>query len=303
MKPYVKMMLMDYGKNEESNRREGSGGYSRKENDSRRMGYDSMMEDDRQGYDRPSMGDEYEVDSRFTDRRGRRHYDDGRFAPMPNRRGGGRGPRNEFRYMEMNEEGRRGGNGGGNRGERSRGMEMNKYREDNIRQPSKTEENEEDEEMRGDYWPIPPYSVPPYGGGDGVKEIGFERGMRTEYTGGNEMENRWSEKESGYAEGGGEFTKEEAKEWTKRMHNEDGTTGPHWSMEQAKQVMTQRDIKHDEVAFWAILNSIYSDYCAVFKKHGVNTMDMYIDMTKAWLDDKDAVKDKAGAYYECVVKH
>lgn len=267
MKPYVKMMLMNAGKGE-NDRRDSSRNYPRNEYDGGgRMEYS------------PDMEGGYEVESRFRDRRGREHYDNGRFAPMPGRRGR-RSPRSEGVYMEMD------GNGGGN-----------------MRRGSRMDDDEGDDDARGDYWPIPPYSVPPYGGGEGVKEIGFERGMRTEYTGGNEMENRWSEKESGYAEGGGEFTKEDAKEWTKRMHNEDGTTGPHWSMEQAKQVMTQRDIKHDEVAFWAILNSIYSDYCAVFKKHGVNTMDMYVDMTKAWLDDKDAVKDKAGAYYECVVKH
>ena len=166
------------------------------------------------------------------------------------------------------------------------------------------EDDDDEEDMRGDYWPLPPYTIPPYGGGEDVNEIGFERvGMRSQYSEGNEMENRRSEKESGHARGYGEFTHEDAKEWTKQMHNEDGTTGPHWSMDQVKQVMAQHGIKYEPAIFWAILNSIYSDYCTVFKKHNVNTMDMYVDMAKAWLNDKDAVKDKAGAYYECVVKH
>ena len=40
-------------------------------------------EDDRQGYDRPDMRDGYRgPESRFRDRDGREHYDDGRFAPM-----------------------------------------------------------------------------------------------------------------------------------------------------------------------------------------------------------------------------
>ena len=136
-----------------------------------------------------------------------------------------------------------------------------------------------------------------------MNEIGFERGMRAGYSGRDEMSHRWSVKEPGHAQGYEEFTHETAKEWTKQMHNEDGTTGPHWTMDQVKQLMKQQNIEHDAATFWAILNSIYSDYCAVFKKHGVNTMEMYIDMTKAWLNDKDAVKDKAGAYYECVVNH
>ena len=163
--------------------------------------------------------------------------------------------------------------------------------------------DEDDEEMRGDYWPMPPYTIPPYGGGDNVNEIGFERVMNAHYESGDEMKQRHGEKEHGYAMGANEFNHETAKEWTSSMHNEDGTKGPHWTMEQVKQVMSQRGIKHDPAVFWAILNSMYSDYCAVFKKHGVNNMDFYVDMASAWINDRDAVKDKAGAYFEYVVKH
>ncbi len=291
MKPYVKMMLMNAGNGgndrRDSSRRslrgeyDGGGRMEGGRRDGGRMEYGPDMEGGERGYqERPRMGGGYEVDSRFRDRRGREHYDNGRFAPMPGRRGR-RGPRSE----------------GGN-------MEMNGYDGGNMRRGPRMDDDDDEEDMRGDYWPMPPYTIPPYGGGDEVNEIGFERvGMRAEHSGSNDMEHRWSEKESGHAKGYGEFTHEDAKEWTKQMHNEDGTTGPHWTMEQVKQVMAQHNIKHDAPTFWAILNSIYSDYCAVFKKHGVNTMDMYIDMAKAWLDDKDAVKDKAGAYYECVVKH
>lgn len=268
MKPYVKMMLMNAG-NGGNDRRDGSRRPPRSEYDGGRMdgGYGPM------GYG-PDMGGGYEVDSRFRDRRGREHYDNGRFAPMPGRRGR-RSPRSEGGEGPM----ARYGNG------------------------PRMDDDDDDDEARGDYWPMPPYTIPPYGGDGDMNEIGFERGARADHSGMNEMEHRWSEKEGGHAMGYGEFTHETAKEWTKQMHNEDGTTGPHWTMDQVKQVMAQHNIKHDAPTFWAILNSIYSDYCAVFKKHGVNTMDMYIDMAKAWLDDKDAVKDKAGAYYECVVKH
>lgn len=290
MKPYVKMMLMEHGKKDDHERRDGSRGYTGRETE-----YDMGMRDERREYDRPGMGGDYEIDNRFNDRRGRRHYDDGRYAPMPSRRGGRRGARSEGGGdMEMYEGGDRGGNRGGS-------MEMNNYR--GGRSPRMGDDDDDDEEMRGDYRPLPTYTVPPYGGGNEMNEIGFERGMRAEHSGRNEMENRWSEKESGHARGYEEFNHERAKEWTKQMRNEDGTTGPHWTMDQVKQVMKQHGIDHDAAAFWAIINSIYSDYCAVFKKHGVNTMEMYIDMAKAWLNDKDAVKDKAGAYFDCVVKH
>ena len=94
-----------------------------------------------------------------------------------------------------------------------------------------------------------------------------------------------------------------AEEWCAHMQNEDGTTGPHWPMERIQQEMSQRGIQCDLVKFWAVINSIYSDDVAVAKEHGVNTMDYYIDRATAWLDDKDAVKDKAAAYYSYVVRH
>lgn len=99
------------------------------------------------------------------------------------------------------------------------------------------------------------------------------------------------------------FTKEIAMEWTGDMENSDGSKGPHWSMEQVRQVMEQRGIDCDPLQFFAVLNSVYSDYCAVAKKHGVNKMDFYADLAKAWLEDPDAVDDKASRYFEYIVKH
>jgi len=52
-----------------------------------------------------------------------------------------------------------------------------------------------------------------------------------------------------------------------------------------------------------VLCSIYSDYFAVFKKHNLNNMDLYVDLAAAWLNDKDAVKNKAAVYFEHVVNH
>ena len=55
------------------------------------------------------------------------------------------------------------------------------------------------------------------------------------------------------------FTQEEAKEWTITMQNVDGTTGPHWTMEQTNQIMTQRGINCDTAEFYATMNMVYSD--------------------------------------------
>ena len=114
------------------------------------------------------------------------------------------------------------------------------------------------------------------------------------------------ERMSGYGAGTGyiPFTREIAEEWVARMENEDGTKGPHWSLEQTKQVQAQRGIDCDPLEFWVAMNAEYSDRCAVNKKHNVNTIDFYADSAIAfWLKDRDAVQDKLAAYYEYVVRH
>ncbi len=103
--------------------------------------------------------------------------------------------------------------------------------------------------------------------------------------------------------GGITFDLETAKEWTEGMQNEDGSRGPHWTRDQTDQVLAQKGYDCDPTEFFAILNNVYSDYSAVAKKHGVNNIDFYVDLAKAWLCDKDAVKNKAAAYFEYVVKH
>lgn len=97
--------------------------------------------------------------------------------------------------------------------------------------------------------------------------------------------------------------KHRAEKWVRSMKNADGSTGEKWSMEQAKQLMQQADIDAEPAEFYAVLNAVYSDYGKVAKKHKCDTIEFYVDMAKAWINDKDAVRDKASAYYDCVVKH
>lgn len=87
-----------------------------------------------------------------------------------------------------------------------------------------------------------------------------------------------------------------------QMKNEDDSSGPHWNMEQAKQIMQQNGIDSDPAEFYAALNMMYSDYGKVAKKYGVNESGYYAHLTKAFLDDKDAGDGKLMRYYECVVK-
>lgn len=117
---------------------------------------------------------------------------------------------------------------------------------------------------------------------------------------------RGSERTMGYASStnAGRMTKDMAEEWLHGMQNADGTTGPHWTFEQCKQVMQQRGMSCDPVEFWVAMNAEYSDRCKVNEQHGIRNIDFYVDSACAfWLEDKDAVKNKEAAYYRYVVKH
>lgn len=99
-----------------------------------------------------------------------------------------------------------------------------------------------------------------------------------------------------------EFTEADAHEWTARMENTDDTTGPHWPMEQTTAVMRAHGLHYDTAVWFAAMNMIYSDYFKTAKKHGVNTVEFFADMTDAFLDDKDAGTpgEKISAYYHSV---
>ena len=103
--------------------------------------------------------------------------------------------------------------------------------------------------------------------------------------------------------GSGKMDKKQAENWTRHMKNEDGSTGAKWTFEEVKKVMQQNNVDCDPVEFYATMNMLYSDYGKVFKKHDVATMQFYVDMAKAFLDDEDAVKDKLEQYYRYVVRH
>lgn len=100
----------------------------------------------------------------------------------------------------------------------------------------------------------------------------------------------------------GRLDEHTAHEWMEGLHNEDGSTGPHWTMEQVKQVLTQKNLKLDPLQAWVALNMMYSDYYTVAKKLNVNNVDFYLYMAQAFLEDKDATDNKLYAYYKHIVK-
>lgn len=104
--------------------------------------------------------------------------------------------------------------------------------------------------------------------------------------------------------GGERLTRQMADEWMEDLENEDGTTGPHWTMEKAQTIKDQSGVGGSSLEFWVALNATYSDLCRVLKKYNINTIDAYVDFAKAlWLEDKDAVGDKLAAYHEYVSRH
>lgn len=277
--------MMAGGRDRERDSRNDRRDYERSQDNYSRDARDNYGPDDkfrdrrgREHYDNgryaPMRGDgDMWVEGRFRDRDGREHYDNGRFAPMRNEYGGDYSPDMHYPLTPY---------------------VPPIYQERNYRREQSRPMNKIGFSLEGEMDKIPP-------------EFDQNYRARVEHQSADEMAYRkGGERMSGYGSGTGyiPFTREIAEEWTSHMENEDGTKGPHWSLDQTKQVQAQRGIECDPLEFWVAMNAEYSDRCAVNKKHNVNTIDFYADSAIAfWLKDRDAVQDKLAAYYEYVVRH
>ena len=104
-----------------------------------------------------------------------------------------------------------------------------------------------------------------------------------------------------------EFDRETAMQWAERMNNADGSTGPHWTMEQTTAVAEGMGISPEEIPRWAwgvTMNMMYSDYYPVAVEFGLNRPEFYAALAKAFLLDKDAPGPtrKLMEYYEHIAK-
>lgn len=240
----------------------------------------------RQDYDRQEYpGMDYGPDSRFRDRRGREHYDNGRYAPQSD---GSMWV--DSRYWDDREA--------------YQSPESHYpmttpyvppvYRDRTVEEGGLRPMNRIGFRVSGDMDRIPPE---------------FNREYRTDagHHSGDEMAYRHGgERMEGYGSGSGSipFTGELAQEWVRGMKNADGTIGPHWTMEKTEEARAQRGINCDSLAFWVAMNMVYSDYAKVAEKVNANTMDFYAYMAKAFLEDKDSRNqggEKLSRYYEYVV--
>ena len=104
-----------------------------------------------------------------------------------------------------------------------------------------------------------------------------------------------------------EFDRATAMQWAAAMRNADGTTGPHWSMDQTSAIADGMGVQETNIPRWAwgvTMNMMYSDYYDVARKFGANVPEFYAELARAFLTDKDGPgpEEKLCAYYRCIVK-
>lgn len=104
---------------------------------------------------------------------------------------------------------------------------------------------------------------------------------------------------------GPHFNEEWAMKVVSNMQNEDGTMGAHWTIEQTTSVAQQYGInfsKYNKYDWFVAMNMFYSDfYKAVISMTNSDAVKHYVDLTKAWLEDKDVDEGKMWYYYKYVI--
>lgn len=103
------------------------------------------------------------------------------------------------------------------------------------------------------------------------------------------------------------LTLETAKEWVRSMCNTDPNRpeGECWTMDEVKEIVRSMGMPMTEkklIEFYAVINAMYSDYYKVAEKFDLVEDDFFACLAKAFIEDEDAVKDKAAAYYQYIVK-
>ena len=103
---------------------------------------------------------------------------------------------------------------------------------------------------------------------------------------------------------GTHLSRDEADEWVRGIVADDGRKGARWSLNEIRQAAAEFGVHEDKVVeFYAVMNALYADYGMVARKHGVDKVDFWADMAKAFMHDKDAAPDKVKRYYEYIVDH
>lgn len=104
------------------------------------------------------------------------------------------------------------------------------------------------------------------------------------------------------AEHGPHFNEEHARKAVSKMENEDGTRGPHWSIEETTTLANQYGIslgnRFNRYDWFVALNMVYSDYYKVIiSMTNSNSTKHFVELAKAWINDKDIDEGKMWYYY------
>ena len=122
----------------------------------------------------------------------------------------------------------------------------------------------------------------------------------------DEMEHRGGEREMGHAHGAEEetFTRDTAERWVRSMVRADGERGEKFTIDEVRAMMEKRGVGEEPYKVWAAMNAEYADRCRVNERYGMVSPEFYLDSAVAfWFKDRDAVRDKLGAYYRYIAKH
>lgn len=164
-------------------------------------------------------------------------------------------------------------------------------------------------------WERPPMGAYGYGGEVSFEGYGFPESRRRRDRKGRYMmggmdpddddDDKYRLKNSdmrgGVRTGGHEKVDEhKAMEWTRKMKNPDGTSGPHFPPPVAEQLRAAHAPKCDKWEFMVALNMMYADYSEVAKKFSADKPEFYVCMAKAFLEDPDAGEGKLAKYMEVI---
>lgn len=97
---------------------------------------------------------------------------------------------------------------------------------------------------------------------------------------------------------GPHFNEESALKAVSKMENEDGSRGEHWSLEETTSIANQYGInlkseKYNKYDWYVALNMVRSDYYrAVVTMTSSDHIKYFVELAKAWLNDKDIEEGK-----------
>ncbi len=74
--------------------------------------------------------------------------------------------------------------------------------------------------------------------------------------------------------------------------------GERYTIDDTKNIKDNYSLKHELSDVYLVINSLYNDYHDLLEDND----DMYVKMTKLWLNDTDAVDDKVYKYFMNITK-